>query len=48
MPLIKGKKAKTKEGKAANIRAEISAGKPINQAIAISYSLAKEKKKAKK
>jgi len=48
MPLVKGKKAKTKKGISKNISAEIKAGKPKKQAIAISLSLAgKTKKKIK-
>ncbi len=48
MPLVKGKAAKSKSGREANIRAEVNAGKPVKQAVAISYSLAGEKKKKKK
>jgi hypothetical protein len=48
MPLVKGKKAKTKAGISENIRREINAGKPKNQAIAIAFSEAKVKKKPKK
>lgn len=44
MPLIKGKKAASKEGMAANIRAEVKAGKPQKQAVAIAYSVAKKPK----
>ena len=47
MPLIKGKKAKTKEGISENIRREVESGKPTNQAIAIAYSVAKKLKKTK-
>lgn len=35
MPLIGGKKAKTKAGIAANIRTEMKSGKPQKQSIAI-------------
>jgi hypothetical protein len=45
MPLIKGEKAKTRAGFSENIRREINSGKPKNQAIAIAYSEAGEKKK---
>jgi hypothetical protein len=38
MPLIKGAKAKTKEGFSENIRRELAAGKPRKQAVAIAYS----------
>ena len=50
MPLLKGKKAKTKKGIAKNIRTEIKAGKPQKQAVAIAFSVAgkSKKKKAKK
>lgn len=47
MPLIKGAKAKTKKGFSRNVKAEIDAGKPKNQALAIAYSLAEKKKKKK-
>lgn len=46
MPLKKGK---SKNIIADNIRTEVKAGKPINQAAAIAYSMAeKPKKKSKK
>lgn len=45
MPLMKGKKAKTKKGFESNLKEEIKSGKPKNQALAIAYSLAREKKK---
>jgi hypothetical protein len=48
MPLVKGAKAKTSKGRSENIRREVSAGKPLKQAIAISYSVAGEKKKPKR
>lgn len=48
MPLIKGKAAKTRTGKEANLKAELSAGKPKKQALAIMYSEANEKKSSKK
>jgi hypothetical protein len=44
MPLIKGKKAKTRSGFSENVKREMNAGKPQNQAVAIAYSEAKEKK----
>jgi len=47
MPLIKGKKAKTRAGFSENVRREMEEGKPQKQAVAISYSLAGEKKKKK-
>jgi hypothetical protein len=49
MPLVKGKKAKTKEGISENIRREREAGKPEDQSIAIAMSEAgKSRKKPKK
>lgn len=45
MPLIKGNKAKTRAGFSENIRREVEAKKPQNQAVAIAYSEAKENKK---
>lgn len=48
MPLIGGKKAKTKAGFSTNIRREMEAGKPQKQAVAIAYSKAGEKRKKKK
>lgn len=48
MPLIKGKKAKTKKGFSENVRREMESGKPQNQAVAIAYSEAKERKRKRK
>ena len=48
MPLVKGQKAKTREGFSENVRREINSGKPKNQALAIAYSEAKEGKKRNK
>ncbi len=48
MPLVKGKKAKTKKGFSTNIKREMAAGKPQKQAVAIAYSEAREGKKRKK
>ena len=50
MPLIKGKKAKTKKGISENIRIEKHAhpDMPIKQAVAIAYSTARGGKKRKK
>lgn len=45
MPLIKGKKAKTKKGINENIAREVSSGKSIKQATAIALSVAGKKKK---
>jgi hypothetical protein len=47
MPLVKGKKAKTRKGFGENVKREMQAGKPQKQAVAIAYSEAKEKKKGK-
>lgn len=47
MPLIKGAKPGTK-GFKDNIRAEVKAGKPIKQSVAIAYSESKVKKGKKK
>lgn len=48
MPLNKGAKARTRKGFSENIKAEMKAGKPQKQAVAIAYSVAKEKKKSSK
>lgn len=48
MPLIKGPNAKTAVGRHENIRREIQAGKPVAQAVAISHSLARDRKKTAK
>lgn len=45
MPLVKGKKAKTRKGFSENVKREMEAGKPQKQAVAIAYSEAGEKKK---
>lgn len=45
MPLLKGKKAKTKKGFKQNIKTEVKAGKPVKQAVAIAYSLKRGGKK---
>lgn len=45
MPLKKGKSRKAFE---ANVKAEIAAGKPIKQAVAIAYAVKKASKKGKK
>ena len=46
MPLKKGAKPGSK-GFKSNIKAEMSAGKPQKQAVAIAYSEARRKKKKK-
>ncbi len=48
MPLVKGKKAKTKKGFSENVKREMEAGKKQSQAVAIAYSEAREGKKRKK
>ena len=48
MPLIQGKKAKTKKGFSTNVKREMEAGKPQKQAVAIAYSEAREGKKRRK
>jgi hypothetical protein len=48
MPLVSGKKAKTRAGFSENIKREMNAGKPQKQAVAIAYSKAGEKKKRTK
>jgi len=48
MPLIKGKKAKTKQGISENIRRERNSGRPEKQAIAIEFSKAGKSRKKKK
>jgi hypothetical protein len=45
MPLKKGKSRKTFS---ANVRAEVRAGKPTKQAVAIAYSVARKSKGRKK
>jgi hypothetical protein len=48
MPLISGKRAKTKKGFSENVRREVHAGKPVKQAVAIAYSKKRGGKKRKK
>jgi len=48
MPLIKGKKAKTRKGFSENVKREMEAGKPQKQAVAIAYSEARDGKKRRK
>jgi len=47
MPLLKGAKAKTRKGFSANVKKEVHEGKKPKQAVAIAYSLAKQKIKPK-
>lgn len=46
MPLKKGAKPGSK-GFGNNIRAEVNAGKPVKQAVAIAYSVARKGSKKK-
>lgn len=48
MPLVKGKKAKTRKGFGENVKREMKAGKPQKQAVAIAYSEARKSGKSKK
>lgn len=48
MPLVKGKKAKTKKGFSENVKREMNAKKPQKQAVAIAYSEARQGKKKRK
>jgi hypothetical protein len=47
MPLIKGQKAKTKKGFSENVKREMEAGKPQNQAVAIAYAMKRKAPKKK-
>jgi hypothetical protein len=47
MPLIGGKKAKTRAGFSENIRREVESGKPQKQAVAIAYRKAGEPRRKK-
>jgi hypothetical protein len=42
MPLLKGDKAKSKEGISSNIRTEMKEGKPQKQAVAIALNTARK------
>jgi len=48
MPLLGGKKAKTKAGISSNIRTEMKAGKPQPQAVAIAMRKAGKPKPARR
>lgn len=48
MPLVSGKKAKTKKGFSKNVETEMKAGKPQKQAVAIAFSKARGNGKKKK
>ncbi len=45
MPLKSGKAAKTRVGFSSNVKAEMKAGKPQKQAVAIAYAKKRDKKK---
>lgn len=47
MPLVKGKKARTKKGFSENIKREMGDGKSQKQAVAIAYSEARRSKRKK-
>ena len=47
MPLVTGKKAKTRKGFGENVKREMEAGKPQKQAVAIAYSESRRSKKKK-
>jgi len=44
MPLVKGKKAKSRKGFGENVKREMEAGKPQKQAVAIAYYEARKGK----
>lgn len=48
MPLVSGKKAKTKKGFSENVRREMEAGRPQKQAVAIAYAQKRKKRPKKK
>lgn len=48
MPLVKGKKAKTRKGFSENVKREMDAGKPQKQAVAIAESVAGKSNRRKK
>jgi hypothetical protein len=48
MPLVKGKKAKTRKGFGENVKREMKEGKKTSQAVAIAYSEARGKKEKNK
>lgn len=47
MPLVKGKKARTRKGFGENVKREMEAGKKQSQAVAIAYSEARQSRKRK-
>jgi hypothetical protein len=44
MPLVKGRKARSKKGFSENVSREMHEGKPQKQAVAIAYSEARRSK----
>ena len=48
MPLVKGKKARTRAGFSENVRREMDAGKPQKQAVAIALNSARKNKTKRK
>ncbi len=48
MPLVKGKKAKTRKGFGENVKREMAEGKSQKQSVAIAYSEAREGKNRRK
>lgn len=48
MPLKKGSAGRSKKGIASNIRAEVRAGRPARQAVAIAMRIAGRSKSKKK
>jgi hypothetical protein len=48
MPLKKGSAARSRKGVSSNIRAEVKAGKPQRQAVAIAMRLAGKSRKGRK
>lgn len=48
MPLISGKKAKTRKGFSTNVKREMESGKSQKQAVAIAYNQARKSSKKRK
>lgn len=48
MPLVKGKKAKTRKGFVENVKREMESGKSQAQSVAIAYSEAGEGRKRRR
>lgn len=47
MPLVSGKRARTRKGFSENVEREMEAGKPQKQSLAIAYAQARRSKKSK-